>query len=89
MYCFNKHISWQTLDGTLYLTDERDGQLYLLNETGMKMCLALVAGESTESIIQNISEQYAISTQQVTQDFSTLRNDLLQASFIVEVPNEQ
>ena len=37
MYQFTPYVSWQIMGDTLYIIDERDDQLYMLDGVAMQM----------------------------------------------------
>lgn len=88
MYKFGNNISWQVLDGNLYITDERDSGQFILNSVTMKICLALIKGELTSKIAKDIANEYAVDENWIIGEIKKLIDDLLQASIFLEGNNE-
>lgn len=88
MYKFGKNISWQVLDGNLYITDERDSGQFILNTITMRICLALIKGESIEIIAKNVAKKYSADEHRILDEIKKLIDDLLQASIFTEENNE-
>lgn len=88
MYKFGNNISWQVLDCNLYIIDERDSREFILNSITMKICLALIKGESISKIAKDIASEYFIDENWILGEIKKLIDDLLQASIFVEGNNE-
>lgn len=88
MYKFGDNISWQVLDGNMYITDERDSGQFVLNNLSTMICLALTKGESVEMIAKKTAEEYSADEYRVLDEIKKLIDDLLKASIFTEVRNE-
>ncbi len=59
--------------------------IYVLNETGASLWNRIDGQRSTKQIMTDFCEEFEVSLDQLTQDFTTLLNDLLSINAIEEV----
>lgn len=82
-------MSWQTLESTLYLFDERDktGEMYEIDGVAKEMCLALVSTDynSHKEIADLISNKYNVDVEQVLADLEEYVNSLLKTGLIERI----
>ncbi len=60
--------------------------LYVLNETGAALWRLLDGQHSVQDIIRDLSEEYAVTVEQLTKDLNELIEDLLSIKAIQEAP---
>ncbi len=60
--------------------------LYVLNETGAALWRLIDGEHSLQDIIRVLSEEYAVTVEQLTQDLNVLIEDLLSIKAIQEAP---
>ena len=86
MYQINAFASWQTLNDTLYILDERNGKYYAFKSNVARIIWhGIEDKESFSEITNKISNLYSVDLTRVIQDCSRFINDLLSVQLISEV----
>lgn len=54
----HRYISWQNMQNVVYIVDERNGEMYFLEETSREIFLMLMKGIEIGKIVEIMSNKY-------------------------------
>ncbi|WP_033168070.1 PqqD family protein [Clostridium sp. KNHs205] len=87
-FIISKALSWQIIDGTLYIIDEHTKRMFLLNDVAVFVWNSICNKDSIDTMIKKITSQYTVKEEIVRCDIIELYNDL-QTKGLIELKNKE
>lgn len=84
-YRIQNNVSWQTVDGNCYLIDEKDGELFVLNEIAHVVWDGIANRKSVKNIVRDIAEGYQADRYMIESDIDELIQEFKEQGFITDI----
>ncbi|MCB1587232.1 MAG: PqqD family protein [Gammaproteobacteria bacterium] len=85
MYQINpKVLKTPVEDGKILLLEPKTGMYYELDETSCHIFQLLSQGETSESIVQKLVENYDVSNHQAEEDYQLFLQQLIEKNIVFE-----
>lgn len=80
--CYSCGIAWQQIDSTIYISNEKNGEDYILENVSALFWKAIGEQKSIQVILEEISAIYAVEQSELREDIQQLVDDLVMYNLI-------
>jgi len=71
-YCLSKHISWQMIDDSIVIIDERTEKVKILNESASDFWITFIKIFNFNEALLALSQKYSVTRNEIEEDFHQL-----------------
>ncbi|MDD3123977.1 MAG: PqqD family protein [Candidatus Izemoplasmatales bacterium] len=71
-YCLSKHISWQMIDDSIVIIDERTEKVKILNESASDFWITFIKFFNFNEALLALSQKYSVTRNEIEEDFHQL-----------------
>ena len=83
-YCLSKHISWQRIDNSIVIIDERSEEIKMLNESASDFWITFTKNFSFNDALSALSQKYSVTSNEIEEDFHQLLCMLVTSQVLYE-----